>query len=80
MGERKIIDPAQAEKDGIIGGLVAARGEILDTVRLLSPAQQDEVFLGEWSVKDLLAHLVGWDYTNQEAVAEILEGKKPGFW
>ena len=71
---------AQAEKDGVIGGLVGARTKILDAVRLLSPAQQDEVFLGEWSVKDLLAHLVGWDRTNREAVGEILAGKKPSFW
>jgi len=71
---------AQVEKDGIIGGLQAAREKILDAIRSLSPAQQDEVFLGEWSVKDLLAHLVGWDYTNREAVEEILTGEKPGFW
>jgi hypothetical protein len=68
---------AQAEKDGIIGGLQAAREKILDAVRLLTPAQQDEVFLGEWSVKDLLAHLVGWDYTNREAVGRSWQAKSP---
>jgi len=71
---------AQAKKDEIISGLVAARKEILAAVSSLSPAEQDEVFLGEWSVKDLLAHLVGWDYTNLEAVKEILAGQKPSFW
>jgi hypothetical protein len=71
---------AQAQKDGIISGLVAARSKILDEANSLSPAAQDEVFLGEWSVKDLLAHLVGWDYTNLTAVQEILAGQKPGFW
>ena len=71
---------AQAEKDSVIGGLRAARERILDAVRSLTPEQQDEVFLGEWSAKDLLAHLVGWDHTNREAVAEILAGQKPGFW
>jgi len=71
---------AQAEKDGIISGLVEARRKILDATNSLPPAAQDEVFLGEWSVKDLLAHLVGWDYTNLTAVQEILAGQKPGFW
>lgn len=71
---------AQAEKDAIIGGLVQARKGLLDAVRSLSPAQQDQVFLGEWTVKDLLAHLAGWDYTNREAVGEILAGQKPTFW
>jgi hypothetical protein len=70
---------AQAEKDRIISGLVEARKRILASASLLSPAQRSEVFLGEWSVKDLLAHLVGWDYTNREAVQEILAGQKPSF-
>jgi hypothetical protein len=70
---------AQAEKDRIISGLVKARKRILASASLLSSAQQSEIFLGEWSVKDLLAHLAGWDYTNREAVQEILAGKKPSF-
>jgi uncharacterized damage-inducible protein DinB len=71
---------AQAEKDAIIRGLIEARQKILDAARSLSPAEQDEVFLGVWSVKDLLAHLAGWDYTNLRAVEEILAGQKPSFW
>jgi len=71
---------AQAEKDEIISGLVAARKKILDAASSLSPGAQDEVFLGEWSVKDLLAHMEGWDHTNLKAVQEILAGQKPGFW
>jgi hypothetical protein len=71
---------AQAKKDEIIRGLVEARQRILDAACLLSPAKQDQVFLGVWSVKDLLAHLAGWDYTNLKAVQEILAGQKPTFW
>jgi hypothetical protein len=71
---------AQAEKDAIIEGLVKARAKILEAASRLSPAEQEEVFLGVWSVKDLLAHLVGWDYTNLNAVQEILAGQKPSFW
>jgi hypothetical protein len=71
---------AQAEKDEIIRGLVKARRKVLEAASLLSPAQQDEVFLGTWSVKDLLAHLAGWDYTNLTAVQEILAGQKPSFF
>ena len=32
------------------------------------------------SVKDMLAHLAGWDDTNRRAVGEIMEGRKPSFW
>jgi hypothetical protein len=66
--------------DEIISGLVGVRRKILDVVASLPPAAQDEVFLGEWSIKDVLAHLVGWDYTNLEAVKEVLAGRKPSFF
>jgi hypothetical protein len=36
--------------------------------------------IGIWSIKDLLAHLVGWDYTNIEAVKNVLAGKVPEFY
>jgi len=35
---------------------------------------------GSWSVKDLLAHLAGWDITNLQAVKQILEGVYPSFF
>ena len=71
---------AQAKKDKIIAELVEARGKILDAASSLSPADQDRVFLGVWSVKDLLAHLVGWDFANLEAAQAILAGQIPGFY
>lgn len=32
------------------------------------------------SAKDLLAHLIGWDYWNLKAAKEILAGKLPSFY
>ncbi len=57
-----------------------ARKKILDAASSLSPEQQDKVFLGVWSLKDLLAHLAGWDYTNIEAVKDLVAGKLPNFY
>ena len=70
----------QAKKDKVIAALVEARRKILEAAAALPPAKQDEVFLGVWSVRDLLAHLVGWDYTNLAAVQEILAGQLPSFY
>ena len=39
--------------------------------------QWDEVFLGTWCLRDLVAHLIGWDMENAKSVQEILEGKLP---
>jgi hypothetical protein len=71
---------AQARKDEIISGLIGARACILAAASPLPAEKQDEVFLGIWSVKNLLAHLVGWDFTNIEAAKEILDGTLPSFY
>ena len=40
----------------------------------------DTTFLGEWSAKDMIAHLIGWDYANIEAVHAILNDRLPAFY
>ena len=50
---------AQEKKESIIAALIQARRKILDVAYALPPEKQDEVFLGVWSVADLLAHLIG---------------------
>lgn len=71
---------AQENKEQIISALEEARGKILEVASALPPEKGDEVFLGVWSVKDLLAHLAGWDYTNIEATKSILQGEVPEFY
>ena len=73
-------DISQAKKDKVVSELAEVRRSILDAASSLSPERQDEIFLSAWSVKDLLAHLVGWDFTNIEAIKEILAGQVPNFY
>jgi hypothetical protein len=56
------------------------RESILTAASALSEEQQDQVFLGVWSVKDLIAHLIGWDVTNLEAVKQVMQGQVPSFY
>jgi hypothetical protein len=58
----------------------AGRQRILDMAALITPENQDQSFLGTWSIKDLLAHLVGWDHSNIAAVKAVREGKLPSFY
>lgn len=67
-------------KEQTLSALVEARQNILAEVSKLSEADRNRVFLGIWSIKDLLAHLTGWDYTNLDAVNEILAAKLPTFY
>jgi len=71
---------AQVHKQEIIQALVNTRQTILDEVSALSKADRERLFLGTWSIKDLLAHLAGWDFTNAEAVGSVLAGKVPSFY
>lgn len=67
-------------KEQILSRLVETRRNILTEVAKLSASQQDQVFLGVWSVKDVIAHLIGWDVTNLEAVKQVIQGHVPSFY
>lgn len=67
-------------KEQILSKWLQTRQNILAEASRLSEKQQDEVFLGIWSIKDLLAHLTGWDRTNMDAVKSVLEGNVPAFY
>jgi len=71
---------AQAKKEQLLAELQETRSSILKEVAVLSAKKQDEIFLGIWSVKDILAHLAGWDYANLEAAKAVLAGKLPAFY
>jgi len=71
---------AQAKKEWTISEMQRVRSELLTEVAALSRKERDTVFLGIWSVRDMLAHLAGWDYANLEAAKSILAGKLPAFY
>jgi len=68
------------KKSTLLSGLATTRSLILQSVKLIPPDREDEIFLGYWSIKDLIAHLEGWDHTNLQAIQEILAGKPPSFF
>lgn len=71
---------AKTSKEAIPSALVSVRQNILTESSALSKGDQDRIFLGVWSIKDLLAHLAGWDFTNARAVKSVLAGKVPSFY
>ena len=68
------------KKDQVLKALIEARQNIVREVSGLADEDQDRVFLGIWSVRDLLAHLTGWDYTNIDAIREVMSGRLPSFY
>jgi uncharacterized damage-inducible protein DinB len=71
---------AERKKEQIITDLTEARQEVLAAARALPGEAQDIPFLGTWSAHDIVAHLVGWDHANREAIGAIRAGRLPAFY
>ena len=56
------------------------RRAILEVAAGLPPDRQAEVFLGSWTIRELLAHLAGWDETNLAAARSVQAGQLPDFY
>lgn len=67
-------------KDQILSALMETRQHIIHQAGEISAKDRDRVFLGIWSVRDLLAHLVGWDHTNLDAVNAVMSRTLPAFY
>ncbi len=67
-------------KEQAISALVEVRREILAAASGFSEGNSQRVFLGTWSLLDLLAHLAGWDDANRKAVREVMAGQVPSFY
>ncbi len=70
----------QKSKTEILSGLIQVHKQIIESISCLPGPRQSQVFLGEWSLKDLLAHLTGWDYANREAIQALQAGRLPEFY
>ena len=64
----------------LIDGLQQARKGILAELSALPSEKRNEAFLGTWSAYDLVAHLIGWDFTNIQAAKDILADQLPQFY
>ncbi len=71
---------AEHRKRAILKDLRNARRALLAAARGLPPPKRGQIFLGIWSPRHLIAHLVGWDSANIKASAELLAGKLPSFY
>jgi hypothetical protein len=71
---------AQERKQQLLAELGAVRQNILALAGALTPEQGEVIFLGSWAVSDLIAHLIGWDFTNMQATQDILADQLPQFY
>jgi hypothetical protein len=74
------MNQAAERKETLVQDLGEARRAVIELARSLPGDRQYQVFLGVWSPADLIAHLIGWDYTNMVAIAQIQSGELPAFY
>ena len=71
---------AKTKRDQIIADLIEVREDILKVASRCPAELQDKTFLGIWTIKDLVAHLIGWDFTNIKAAKAVQNGRLPDFY
>jgi len=75
-----MVSLAQLKKNALIADMRATRQDILTAAADVPPALRSKIFLGSWSLLDLLAHLAGWDDANRQAVSAVRNGQLPAFY
>jgi hypothetical protein len=71
--ERKDLDQLVAE-------FLATRESLMAAAEGLPQDRRDLPFTGTWDIKDVIAHTIGWDYTNLEALPDFAAGRLPAFF
>lgn len=52
-------------------------GALLEALKGLDERAMSKVYYGEWAIKDILAHIAGWQHTMSVAMERMARGEKP---
>ena len=69
-----------SEQADLVDSFVRMRETLLREADAVPPEMRETPFVGHWDLMDVLAHLVGWDYTNLRAIEEFRQGQTPEFY
>lgn len=61
----------------LVNDLARAREELLETIEKIDQKKAVKVILGEWSLKDIVAHLTGWAEYQIAVLKAIKSGNLP---
>jgi hypothetical protein len=66
--------------DALAAEFNRTRAALIEAVESVPAGLQDRPFVGRWDLKDVVAHTIGWDYTNVEALPDFADGRLPAFF
>ena len=64
-------------KDALLREMEAGFADLLSTVAGLSEEQMTRVWHGDWSVRDILAHVAGWHREEIAMLERMARGERP---
>jgi hypothetical protein len=64
-------------KQAVIQEVESEYAKFQDTIKGLERDKLDVVFYDQWSVKDIVAHMLGWEREMTEALRRIARGERP---
>ncbi|MGB8253284.1 MAG: ClbS/DfsB family four-helix bundle protein [Anaerolineaceae bacterium] len=70
----------QADKAALLSAFTENRQAIFAIARGWPTGKEQSIFIGEWSILDLLAHMSGWHEAYLEAFTALRNGKPPEFY
>jgi len=65
------------DKQTALAKLDEAFNALLATINGLDDGAMSERFYDAWNVKDILAHIAGWQHTMKDAMERMARGEKP---
>ena len=61
----------------LIKELINARKQVIEAVARVDKSKQAKAFVGEWTLKDIIAHLSGWANYQVEVIKALNNGQTP---
>jgi uncharacterized damage-inducible protein DinB len=56
------------------------RQELIDLIKRFPENRVEEVLFGAWSLRQILAHLIGWDVYFTDLLKLLAAGQEPPYW
>ncbi|HTE86314.1 MAG TPA: DinB family protein [Dehalococcoidia bacterium] len=66
-----------AEQEALIAKFRESQTEFVSAVSGLSDQRTSEAWSGTWGIKQIVAHISGWESTMTEALEKITRGERP---
>jgi hypothetical protein len=66
--------------DELISRFAEVRDDFIETLQRFPTVKRDVVLFGEWSLKDVIAHFVGWDRYFIDLLDSLQVDEEPPYW